>query len=113
MDNFFQNCPAIMSDGRLFTEWRSDVLLNENIKDVNNVVRDDDYRILLQKNADAFMNQEWMYISEQAKCNQTKCVHKYSTRMPLRYLCQEMNDYNARKVENCPVYNDYRLTITN
>ena len=48
MDNFYQNCPAKMDDGRFTTNYRSDSCINEQIKYVNGITRDDDYRLFLQ-----------------------------------------------------------------
>ena len=40
-DNYFNNCPPIMSDGRLFTDYRTSVRANEYIKNINGIERDE------------------------------------------------------------------------
>ena len=40
MDNFHNSCPPMMSDGRLFTDYRTNIRANEHNKYINNIVRD-------------------------------------------------------------------------
>ena len=62
MDNYYRNCPAKMDDGRFITNYKSSTCNNEYIKYVNGIVRDDDYRLFLQLNADKIMDSEWLYL---------------------------------------------------
>ena len=64
MDNYFKDCPAMMSDGRLFTDYRTDVRANEYIKYINSIDNNDKYRIFLQSNATNFMDNEWNVFKE-------------------------------------------------
>ena len=120
MDNYYQNCPPKMDDGRFTTNYRSDTCINEYIKYVNGIVRDDDYRLFLQLNADKMMNAEWATLKKNDSCMNNACVHTYPLRMDPRNFAQEKEKANLLfKANNlpdsfkCPVYADYRMTDTN
>lgn len=115
MDNFFQNSPAIMSDGRSFTDYTDDTRRNEKIKMMNNIKRDDDYRLFLQKNGQELMDREWKYNKKNNGPWETECVHVYPTRTLPQFFDIENNDYNNLSILNhprkkCMVYKDYRMT---
>ena len=121
MDNYYQNCPAKMDDGRFITHSRSDSCINEYIKYANGIVRDDDYRLYLQLNADKLMDAEWSSLIKNDSCFNNACVHTYPLRMDPRDFAQEKEKVNLLfKTNNlpdnfkCPVYNynDYRMTET-
>ena len=44
----------------------------------NKLVRNDDYRLFLQKNAVKIMEEEWQKMS-QIKCRVKECVHNHNT----------------------------------
>jgi hypothetical protein len=98
LNNFFQNCPAVMSDGRHFTDYRSATSREEYNKYINNLVRDDEYRTLLQKNAKKIINLEWNKLSSDNSCVANKCVHAFPTRMTPQLLTQQMRDYNLSRL---------------
>lgn len=117
MDNYFKNCPPVMSDGRHFTDYKSDTRRNEYIKYINDVLRDDDYRMLLQCNGTKFMDKEWDYYTKKMSCWENTCVHNYPTRVLPQFFPQELQAFNDSmnpskpKLKNtCPVFRDYRLT---
>lgn len=118
MDNFFKTCPPKMSDGRLFTDYRTATRRNEYVKYVNNIVRDDDYRVFLQKNADTIMDNEWDYNRRNKSCWVNECVHNYPTRVYPPWFAEERIKYDSlfdpnRRVRYvCSNKNDYRLTET-
>lgn len=118
MDNFFKQCPPVMSDGRFLTDWRTNVRMNEAIKFDNNVVRDDDYRLFLEDNADTVMDTQWDYLRKNKSCWVNECVHNYPLRMYPKWFSQEMKAYNSLQTGNrknfypCPKFKDYRLTQT-
>ena len=119
MDNYYQNCPAKMDDGRFITNYRSDTCINEYIKYANGIVRDDDYRLYLQLNADKLMDTEWSSLIKNDSCFNNACVHTYPLRMDPRDFAQEKEKANFLfKANNlpdnfkCPVYADYRMTET-
>jgi hypothetical protein len=95
-----------MNDGRLFTEWRSDVRVNEYIKYINNVVCDNDYRMLLQAKGKQFMDNDWNYNVKNAKCDQYRNnIHKYPTRTLPHLFREEMKAYNDMMANRVPKSN--------
>ena len=118
MDNYYKNCPPMMSDGRLFTDYNSSTILNEQIKNTNGINRDDRYRLFLQQNAGKIMDNIWSAYSKMDNCWQNNCHHNYPTRYTLGNLMEEMRDYNTTNValthnatgNNCRVYQDMRMS---
>jgi len=93
--------------------------INEYIKYVNGITRDDDYRLFLQLNATKMMDSEWIYFRQNDSCWNNACVHNYPLRMDPRDFEQErlkanmifqMKELPANL--KCPIYPDYRLTET-
>ncbi|AYV78875.1 MAG: hypothetical protein Edafosvirus42_4 [Edafosvirus sp.] len=114
MDNFFKECPAMMSDGRIFTDWRSHTRRDEYIKYKNGIIRDDVYRLFLQENASKFMDNEWNFNKKQT-CWVNECVFKSPTRTYPGFFAIERKAYDSlfdpnRKVQYpCNQYPDYRM----
>lgn len=117
MDNFNNNCPAMMSDGRFTTDFRSPTSRNEHIRHINNLVRDDEYRLFLQKNANNIMNNVWKYHKQNDSCSATTCFHECPTRCTSAQMQKEMSNYNNAVVSgtsdvSCGQHEDYRTTIS-
>ena len=117
MDNFYMQCPPMMSDGRLFTDYRTNVRTNEHIKYVNNIERNDDYRVFLQDNGAKILDDQWCVMKNFKCCNNNNCVHIYPTRMNPALFAQERKAVDALNTKNspnfkCPKLNDYRATNT-
>jgi hypothetical protein len=51
-NNKFFNAPSRMSDGRIFTDYRHNAELNDNIMTNNKVLNSYDYRMFLTRNSD-------------------------------------------------------------
>lgn len=49
------NIPGILSDGRLFTDYSQDSMMNDRIKKENNIKTNEDYRRFLVKHTDTIM----------------------------------------------------------
>ena len=94
MDNFYSNCPPKMDDGRFTTNYKSDSSINEYIKYMNGITRDDDYRLFLQINGEKIMDSEWLYLRKNDSCWNNACVHNYSLRMDPRLFTQERENAN-------------------
>jgi len=119
MDNFFPNCPAMMS-GRDLGDYKSETRRNEYIKYINDIWRDDQYRLFLQMNGKEVMDREWQYYRKNQSCWVSDCVHNYPTRMLPRHFVQERQAYDSinnpstnKKLEHmrqCKQYNDFRMT---
>ena len=119
MDNYYVNCPPKMNDGRFTTNYKTATCINEYIKYVNGITRDDDYRLFLQLNATKMMDSEWAYLRKNDSCWNNACVHNYPLRMDPRDFAQERLKANLlfqkQTLPNdlqCPKYADYRLTET-
>ncbi len=119
MDNYYKNCPPKMDDARFTTNYKSDSSINEYIKYMNGITRDDDYRLFLQINAEKLMDSEWLYLRKHDSCWNNACVHKYPLRMDPRLFQQERENSNMlfqRKElpENlkCTKYSDSRMSET-
>jgi hypothetical protein len=122
MDNFYKDCPPVMSDGRHFTDYKSAVRRNEYIKYINTLYRDDEYRLFLQDNANKILDNVWNYHKKNTNCWKNACVHVYPTRSIPRHFAEERMAYDqihkvtfppANHVKrSCMKYNDFRATLT-
>lgn len=120
MDNFFQNCPPMMEDqGRHLGDYKTATRRNEYIKYINDVWRDDQYRLFLQLNGKEILDREWEYHNRRNRCWVNDCVHHYPTRVNPRMFRQEMETYNSiynlrtnkplEPMRQCKKYDDFRL----
>ena len=119
-DNYYKNCPPMMSDGRLFTDFRSATRREETNKYINNIVRDDEYRVFLESNGEKIIDTIWDQQVKNNSCWVNECVHNYPTRVYPPWFTDERRAYNSlvkttpdRKLYECPKMNDYRITHTN
>jgi len=118
MDNFFKTCPPKMSDGRLFTDFRTPVRREEYVKYINGIVRDDEYRLFLQQNAETILDQEFEYNKKTKSCWVNDCVHTYPTRVYPPWFAEERKNYDTLQMPNrkvffpCTQNADYRATQT-
>jgi hypothetical protein len=123
MDNFFKGCPARMEDGQYLTDYRQADTREQYIKSINGIVRQDDYRIFLQQNAEKIMDAEWQIMRKLNSCATNACIHNYPTVVNPGQLNEEINIYNAVRTHRidpsnssypkCKKYQDYRITHTN
>ena len=119
MDNYFKMCPANMSDGRLFTDYRSATRREQYNKAINGFVRDDEYRLFLQNNGATLMDRTWDYTKKHNSCHPNVCIHTAFTRSSPREDYEEMQLYNnvregkpTKISPKCHPMPDYRLTVT-
>lgn len=113
MDNIFNDCPPKMSDGRAFLDSKTATRRNEQIKYVNNVLRDDDYRRMLQQSAVAIMQRQNAFLSKQ--CGPRQCVHsEFGTRISADDMAKQMAKYNASRdnpeAAPCEKLEDFKMT---
>lgn len=124
MDNYFQNCPPRMSDqGRHLGDYKTATRRNEYIKYINDIWRDDQYRVFLQLNGKEILDKEWEYHKRRNRCFVNDCVHNYPTRVNPRHFRQEMEAYNSifnlrtnealAPMRKCKPYKDFRLNPIN
>ena len=68
-NNRFQNCPAIMADSRLFTDYRSSCYTNELLKRKNAIQENERYRQFLVNNALNIINENTKYNQFKSRCD--------------------------------------------
>ena len=66
---FNEKCPALMEDGRLFTNHMSQNNISEYISKINCLQSNYDLKNFLQKNANTIMKNEINYQINEKKCN--------------------------------------------
>ena len=121
MDNFFHNCPPKMSDqGRHLSDFQSSTRRDEYIKYVNDITRDDQYRLFLQSNGKEIMDREWAYHNKNNRCWDNVCIHNYPTRSLPRHMWQERQAYDSiydmnthqkmAPLRQCIKRTDFRMT---
>jgi hypothetical protein len=120
MDNFFTSCPPKMNDqGRHLSDFKTSTAKNEYIKYINNIWRDDQYRLFLQQNGKQILDNEFAYYKNNASCWTNDCVHNYPLRQNNRQMAQERAAYDSIQDPRthsalasqrvCTQYKDYRL----
>jgi len=124
MDNYFQNCPPMMEDGgRHLGDYKTATRRNEYIKYINDIWRDDQYRLFLQLNGKEILDREMAYHNKYNRCWTNDCVHNYPTRQSPRHFVQERQAYdsiynlNTNKklapLRKCWALDDFRLNPDN
>ena len=68
MDNYFLTCPAMMSDGRLFTDYRASQVREDVFKRNNKLATENDTRSFITKNGDRILNNQWNNITHTFLC---------------------------------------------
>jgi hypothetical protein len=109
-----------MSDQRHLADFRSSTRRNEYIKYINDIYRDDQYRLFLQSNGANILDREWQANKMFNSCWENPCVHKYPTRINNEIATQEKVLYDSihNKKTNeplapyrvCDNFKDYRMT---
>ena len=123
MDNYFQSCPPMMGGGRHLRDFKTATRRNEYIKYINDIWRDDQYRLFLQLNGKQIMDREWNFHKATNSCWVNECAHNYPTRVNNRLMWQEREIYDSQynpctneklaKMRQCPKFQDYRLNPRN
>jgi hypothetical protein len=68
-NNKYFDCPALMSDGRAFTDYRQSSQVDNMIQYSNNIMSSYQYRQFLINNADKIMDVNTMYATNKLSCN--------------------------------------------
>ena len=116
-DNYYPECPAIMNDGRQFTDWRTATVREQFNKNINGFTRDDELRNFYQQNGKGIMDAEWNYLKVNAYCFPSKCTHYNPTLSSNQLDYDEMQRYNSiatgragPEVGICRPMRDYRAS---
>ena len=105
-NNKYFNCPARMSDGRQFTDYRPNCYVNNLLRYNNKTMSSYEYRQFLINNGSELMNINNQYISQQVGCepcnapvikNQSECVYNRQSGS-----CR-INDVNGIGLKNSAV----------
>jgi len=54
-NNKFPNCPALMEDGKIFTDYRTHKIADAELAKLNNIKDSQSYRLFLQENAETLI----------------------------------------------------------
>ena len=118
MDNYYHECPPMMDDGRLFTDYRSSQVREELFRYKNCIASENEARSLRIDNADQIMDDEWNHLRCSRSCfPRSSCFHQTPmTRVTTVYNNAELLAYNGEEDIPAPKCNynpkDFRLTIT-
>lgn len=98
MDNYHDTCPPKMHDqGRHLRDFQTATRRNEQIKYVNNIFRDDEYRIFLQQNGLCMMRENYLKLRAEQSCqSKPSYVHTGPTRQTLADMASERARYANR-----------------
>ena len=119
MNNFYHQCPAEMSDGRIFGEFKTATRRNEYIKYVNGIYSNDQYRLFLQENGLKLADNVFKYHKMNDTCRVNPFIHNHkTTRVTPEEMAEEMRRHNERAMNNhkstkrnngCIRHKDFRL----
>ena len=90
-NNIHEDMPPIMSDGRNFSIWLPEEVINESIKKEANINSNWDYRQFLQENASKIMSQNSIGALSESGFNEVK--KEISQNTPFLY----MNTYDSNR----------------
>tara|TARA_B100001093_G_scaffold83714_1_gene75202 strand:- start:2905 stop:3192 length:288 start_codon:yes stop_codon:yes gene_type:complete len=95
MDNRYykHGCPPLMSDGRFITSYVDSSVLNQYIRDINQICSANEFKSFLQKEGLEIMDRERKHIIENNTCDvHGKCTKDYSYEKPCRDTCKCKNN---------------------
>jgi hypothetical protein len=96
-NNKYFDCPALMSDGRIMTDYRSSNTVNDMIRISNNTLSSYDYRNFLTNNATNIMkiNNDYIY-------NKNSCKSGQMTDIPFTDVCSYNTQVSVCRKTNNP-----------
>jgi hypothetical protein len=118
MDNFFQQSPPRMEDGRFLTDYRQADTRELFRMASNGLTRDDEHRMFYQQNGSLIMNKEWDTLRSGSHIVTNCCLHQNPTRSTPGMNHNEMQNYNRVRTSRvqctpqntCENLKDYRMT---
>jgi hypothetical protein len=90
-NNIHEDSPPLMSDGRNYSIWLPEEVINEQIKKEANITSNWDYRQFLQENASKIMSQNSIGALSESGFNEVK--KEISQNTPFLY----MNTYDSNR----------------
>lgn len=94
MNNFFQECPPLMSDRRWQTDYTSTSVRDHIIASINNIQRDDDYRHFLETFGQKIRDMQSKNDKAKFPCDTRVCVHDYNSKTTFYNNRKEFLKYN-------------------
>lgn len=67
-NNRYQTCPALMSDARTFTDWRSSCYVNSLLQSKNGIQSSEEYRRFLITNGNRILSETNRYYNHKLGC---------------------------------------------
>lgn len=103
MDNFFQTSPPKMQDmGRYLTDFRSSGLKDQYFKKINNIHRNDEYRMYLQSHTKKIIDDEWAQLQNKYVVWENTSIFTHPTRSSMNDYIVERKLYDSRS--NLPIH---------
>lgn len=106
MDNYFQDTPALMSDGRLYTDYRSSQVREKYFEYKNCIGSENEANTLRSVNGNQMMDDEWKYLTA-TKLNVPRQVFFHTsptTRTTTAFNMAEINAYNTFNLKKINEY---------
>ena len=111
-NNKFFDCPALMSDGRFITDYRSSNTVNDMIRISNNTLSSFEYRQFLTNNAEDIMK-----INDDYLMNKNSCSSEQLITVPFNKVCtyntQVSRCNNTNKRDGIGLRNEVSKNIPN
>jgi hypothetical protein len=99
MNNIHHDFPALMEDGRSYSNWQPSAVLTEQIRKREGIKTNWEYRAYLQKNADSIIE-----FDKSVACSQTGCPYSY-TKSPTIHTQSDLKDtYLSRQELQTKMY---------
>jgi hypothetical protein len=92
MNNIYSDFPALMSDGRAYSNWQPSAVLNEQIRKREGIHTNWEYRAYLQQNAESIMT-----FDKTTACQQTGCPYSYRSNPTIHTQSDLKNSYLSRQ----------------
>lgn len=106
MDNYFQETPALMSDGRLYTDYRSSQVREKYFEYKNCLGSENEARTMRTLNGNQMLDDEWNYLVS-TKLTTPRQVFFHTaptTRTTNAFNMAEMNAYNTYNLKKINEY---------
>lgn len=84
-NNIHHAFPGIMSDGRLFTDYNPNAVMNKKVSEMNKIKSNEDYRKYLTNNANQIMNYNLSMSTLENNCKVNSQTEKLSGNNPYLY----------------------------
>jgi len=113
-NNKYLNCPPLMSDGRLFTDYRPrGTIDNIIIQDGEKYLPNFNYRTYMTNNANTIMKKQWDYVKQKAGCSFTNEDYKLLPNSRFKMMPEYVNcECNTHDCNLCNITDSKGLGLT-